>query len=565
MQTESAQQIDQLILFKRDFSAPSTIRKLTLLKQLNGKMITDAAQLKKYHETLLFILAYPDNKELYTLALQQIQQLKISTEDIFRNYSPRKQSQLNGSGICSSELVYAFSYEITSWLCATFGSSISLHSCNAQPELVSRVLSLFLPAVEYQEITQRNYSLPKRIERLTGKKNSSFALHWLLQTFHNSEIPPMVCSSLYEQLQVYVNWKLDHPFFNSTFLRSLPLKKVCFHDSMPVLKDHHRYIRKKINATEKISAEEKTKLLDIARAALALYGRETDPLTYGDSNNVEYFDMGYGISIALYTMLPQNRFSIESYIGYMAFVNSVPAAYGGGWLLGHRCKIGISIFPALRGGNSTLLFAAILRLYHCHFNANRFVVKPYQFGKNNPDGLHSGAFWFYYKMGFRPADTVLLKLAEEENKRRSARKNYRTDTSVLREFTAAPLELLMSNNAWPGYDAAHISKAVTLNIAQYHQSDRKQALGYYSGQMKRLVTGLGRKITPLQHRILARQALWMCILFPNNKNMSGWTKADKQQLFQLLLSKFGPDERDYIVRFQKYKKLWEIIDSSIQI
>lgn len=565
MQNELAQQTGQLILLKRNFSTPSTVRKLVLLKLLSSKMITDAAVLKKYHEMLLFILAYPDNKELYTLAHQQIQQLKRSAEEIFRNYAPRKQSLLNGSGICSSELVYAFSYEITSWLSAAFGSSISLHSSNAQPELVSRILSLFLPALEYQGITQGNYSLPKRIEKLTGKKNSSFALQWLLQTFRNSEIPPTMCSSLYEQLQVYVNWKLDHPFFNRTFLRSLPLKRICFHNSMPVLKDHQHYIRKKINAAEKISAAEKTKLLDIARAALALHGRETDPLTYGDSSNVEYFDMGNGISIALYTMLPQNRFSIESYIGYMAFVNSVPAAYGGGWMLGYRCKIGISIFPALRGGNSALLFAAILRLYHLHFNASRFVVKPYQFGKNNPDGLHSGAFWFYYKMGFRPADTALQKLAEDENKKRATLKNYRTDTAVLREFTAAPLELLMSNNAWPGYDAAHISKVVTRNIVQYHQSDRKQALSYYTGQMKELVTGSGRKITSLQHRILARQALWMGILFPDNKKMNEWTKADKQQLIQLLLSKYGPNERDYIVRLQKHKKLWKIIDSNTQI
>lgn len=565
MQTGSAQQTGQLILLKRDFSTPSTVRKLALLKQLNGKMITDAAQLKKYHEALLFILAYPDNKELHTLALQQMQQLKISAEDIFHNYSPRKQSQLNGSGIYASELVYAFSYEIASWLSATFGSSISLHSSNAQPELVSRILSLFLPTLEYQEITQGNYSLPKRIERLTGKKNSSFALQWLLQTFHNSEIPPTVCSSLYEQLQVYVNWKLDHPFLNRTFLRSLPLKRICFQNSMPVLKDHRRYISKKIDAAEKISAEEKTKLLDIARAALALHGRETDPLTYSDSSNVEYFDMGHGISIALYTMLPQNRFSIESYIGYMAFVNSVPAAYGGGWILGHRCKIGISIFPALRGGNSSLLFAAILRLYHSHFNANRFVVKPYQFGKNNPDGLHSGAFWFYYKMGFRPSDAALQELAEEENKKRTTLKDYRTDAKVLREFTAAPLELLLNNNTPPGYDAAHISKTITRNIVKYHQSDRKQALSYYMGQMKRLVAGSGRKITALQHRVLARQVLWMAILFPNNKKVSGWTKADKKQLIQLLLSKYGPGERDYIVRLQKHKKLWKIIDSSIQI
>lgn len=47
--------------------------------------------------------------------------------------------------------------------------------------------------------------------------------------------------------------------------------------------------------------------------------------------------------------------------------------------------------------------------------------------------------------------------------------------------------------------------------------------------------------------------------------MIGWTKADKQQLIKLLLSKYGPGERDYIVRLQKHKKLREIIDHNIQI
>ena len=34
----------------------------------------------------------------------------------------------------------------------------------------------------------------------------------------------------------------------------------------------------------------------------------------------------------------------------------------------------------------------------------RFVVEPSQFGGTNKEGLLSGAFWFYYRLGFRPID-----------------------------------------------------------------------------------------------------------------------------------------------------------------
>jgi hypothetical protein len=556
---------DLLISLRTDFSDTAMAKKQDLLKQVSGTAINDAALLRKYHECLLFLLAYPGNKDIYKLALQQLQNIKEGAERIFSGYSPKKQTLLNGTGIYSSELVCAYSYDIAFWLCQRFGNSIGLHSTGADAETVSKILESFLPAMEYQEITQTSCSLLRRIQKLTGQKNNAASLRWLLESLQNKAMPLHVRNSLYEQLQVYVYWKLDHPFFNRTFLRSLPLQKIYYRKSSTASHDYNKYIRKKIKEPFDLSPEEKKQLLDIARAALALHNRETDPVSFGDSSTVKYFDMGNGISIALYTMLPQNRFSIESYIGYMAFVNSVPTAYGGGWLLGQRCKIGINIFPVLRGGHSTLLFASILRLYHRYYQAQRFVVKPYQFGKNNPDGLRSGSFWFYYKLGFRPSDPSLLKLAKEEYAKKASVKNYRTSLAVLKKFTASPLELLLHKKTFPGYDAGLLSKAVTKNIIQHFKGNRQQALKHFIQQLKNLVDSTGYKLTRQQYDILTRQAIWMALLFPYDEKTKEWTKAEKKQFIRLLLSKFAQDEKEYITGLQQHKKLWKVLNNSIYI
>ena len=101
------------------------------------------------------------------------------------------------------------------------------------------------------------------------------------------------------------------------------------------------------------------------------------------------FNLEKGYSIGLYRMQKEQQLSIESYIGYLVFKNGIPVAYGGGWIFGERCQFGINILAPFRGGESAYLFSQLLRVYYQHFEVKRFVVKPYQFGKNNNEALQN--------------------------------------------------------------------------------------------------------------------------------------------------------------------------------
>ena len=64
----------------------------------------------------------------------------------------------------------------------------------------------------------------------------------------------------------------------------------------------------------------------------------------------------------------------------------------------------MNIFEPYRGGESGFMMCQVLRVYRQRFGVRFFEVDATQFGLDNPDGIASGAFWFYYRHGFRPLD-----------------------------------------------------------------------------------------------------------------------------------------------------------------
>ena len=61
------------------------------------------------------------------------------------------------------------------------------------------------------------------------------------------------------------------------------------------------------------------------------------------------------------------------------------------------------MFDPFRGSEATFLWAQTLRAFRTLFGVRRFIVNGYQFGAGNAEAIASGAYWFYYRLGFRPS------------------------------------------------------------------------------------------------------------------------------------------------------------------
>lgn len=235
-------------------------------------------------------------------------------------------------------------------------------------------------------------------------------------------------------------------------------------------------------------------------------------------------------------MTPERQLPFESYIGYTLFKNGYPCAYGGSWVFGRRALFGINIFDWFRGGESGYVFCQLLRVYRQYFGIDDFEVEPYQYGQDNPDGIKSGAFWFYYRYGFRPVDSTLRVLAAKEAERIRSDKNYRTSERTLIQFTE-------SNIAWAIKPVSqirleNITKKISHYIQKKYHGNRLKAEEESVIAFSNLVKKKIKNVTPS----IVEAALWCCayeITKPKEVNllyqMSKAKPVDPYRYQQLLL------------------------------
>jgi hypothetical protein len=144
----------------------------------------------------------------------------------------------------------------------------------------------------------------------------------------------------------------------------------------------------------------------------------------------------------------------------MFFKNGVPMGYVEALSLFERCEIGFNLYYTFREGETAWLYARILKLLRQQLGVTCFSIDPYQLGHENEEAIASGAFWFYYKLGFRPSARSIAQQAEREAAKAAARPGYRTSASILRRLAAAPLFYGGSGVDWEGFSLRRLGTAV---------------------------------------------------------------------------------------------------------
>jgi hypothetical protein len=277
---------------------------------------------------------------------------------------------------------------------------------------------------------------------------------------------------------------------------------------------------------------------------MALTGRETDPTTYIENSSLKVFDLERGISVCIYGMTSERQLPFESYVGFTLLKNGFPCSYGGAWVFGKGANFGMNILESFRGGESGYVMCQLLRAYRQTFDISYFEIEPYQYGLDNPDGIASGAFWFYYRYGFRPIDKELLKLANSEYLKIKTKKNYRSTEKTLLRFTEGSIALSMENKT-PVRVFDVTTKIKGLIIKKYKNDTalaEKNSVDLFLQQSQQNYPGLKQ-----EEKVLKEIALWT--------NSFGITDPEKIKLFFRLVSAKTTDLHQY------QKILIEILES----
>lgn len=508
------------------------------------RMPKSASALRELQDLLLFIEAYPSGKEQHEVSLRGSERMAASLHEA----GAQAREKHRDSGLPGCDTVGLYSLTLVRWLLSRWPDDVGLFSVDAAAEEACELLRPLLSESEREALDLHDGSASSLVAMLFGM-DPRRQLRDLVDLIDDQPATGELREALFARLQVYVRVK-GGSFPSLSTLRG-PKHATHFHaQGLERGVELASVLDRPVGPPMPLSIGKRRHLIDDARAILCLKQRETDPITY--AQEVQAFDMGRGLVIALFHMDPAHRLALESYVGFMAFKNGVPLGYGGAWIFPGRSKVGINVFPALRGGESAWFFAQLLRLYRQRFKVSVFEAENYQLGHGNSDGLKSGAYWFYYRLGFRPWDDRHGRTAAQEFARIQKDKGHQPALRTLKELVADGLVLRVDEDPEPMIDTAALLMAAQQLAAKAESKTRQQLITDAEGKAC-VALGLTREHlkNPGVALALDAWALPMMLLGEYQR----WPRFDRERMRRALLAKAARTEDAYQSELRRCRML----------
>lgn len=490
------------------------------------------------HDALLFQATFPKTAD-------ELAQARANLQDMARTLAALPaddplQAALENSGIAGSAIASTFSLAATRWLCQRFPDDVDLLYLDANKHEARALLERALDPMERDALIDRPLPWPRWMRQHLGA-DAHQHLPRLVALVERLTPVDREREAAWSQLQVFVRWRMrsDAPgLTQGRFGRNRPHVHT---DGYLRPEGPHALWNEAPPKRVTLSTADQAQLADLGRGVMLSLLRETDFFTHVDPAQIECFDLGRGTQVALYSCHSGRQLALESYVGYLLFKNKVPVAYGGSWVLGAQAAFGVNVLPPYRGGESTLLVCQLLRLYAWRFKLQVLRVEASQIGRDNKDGIQSGSFWFYWRLGFRPLQADLLALAEADWARiladsqgRPGPRHYRAD--VLKRL--APSILVWRTPTpgdWRFVDPMWLGQRVSAHVLARHEGDRSAAL---QAALRRLgATGGRGRADAATASALAPMAVLLDALAPEG----GWTDQQAADLRALARQKAGDE------------------------
>ncbi|MBC7384475.1 MAG: hypothetical protein H7296_16025 [Bacteroidia bacterium] len=532
------------------FDNESIVVKQQVLNQLLEVEFASKKFNIQLHNALLFSLVYPVNEEIYKLTDQVMQKLvQTVSRKVVENADEYYNSGISGSMVCAR-----FGLLLNQWLLIQNTDMLQLSSIEGEnSDLVSK-LTFTLNPVEQELMPDDACYYNEWKEMYLG----SISDNTKLLTYYVNACLQMTGSISYKE-SIFSGFDFYTQFLLDKKLQGLSLGRqtkgeIHFHpNGIQKKTDLELVIKQGKPKAFVLTTAEKINLVNLARGTMASLLRETDTFSYAQIPETELFDMHNGISVALYYMIPEQKFALQSYVGYLLFKNGVPMAYGGCWLFARQAAFGVNVLPPYRGGESANVVCQLLRLYFHRFQLQQFTVDPYQIGQGNEDGISSGAFWFYYKLGFRPMQKQYAELADAEMLKMAIDKSYKTPLNTLIILANSELYWKQKDSPAVYYPLLKVSEVISRYVCDYYAGNRRLALNAaklkYMKQVKKTLS----KNSFLNNLLLTLEAIGAF------EKLSAYALQKVCEAYTLK----GKNEANAFIEIQKVKKYCELFESKI--
>ena len=531
-----------------------------LLNRLDVARFTDPASLIRFHETLLFLRAFPQAPAMVRLTARILNKFHKKVETLRKGGADMDAfDTFEFSGIAGTQMEDSVGFEIARWLIQRLPGQVEIAWENYEPgRQLGNTGPRFMPLLEDDAFVEADTPWRRWLEAAGGRVNANSV--WLIERFEGLLLPPQQKAELYESLRIPLRWYLK----NSVITRTRnwkPVREFFYHNEPLISRSQVSLadeLARRPPKWTKGSRKQGEEIIDLVRDVMLVRYRELYGTTLGDPQSVVTADVGRGVTIYLWNLPPDRRLPLRAYVAGLTLKNGVPINYIEAIGLCEWMEVGFNTFYTFRGGEAGWIYAQVLRCL-CHLMGTTCVsVYPYQLGHENEEAIESGAFWFYRKLGFRPGRADLHRLAEREEKKIAADSKYRTPARTLKRLAAGHVfyELPGSEvGAWDRFSTRTIGLRVNRQMAREFGGDASLMRERSRGVLERLLGVSTSSWTPIEKAAFSNFALALTEV----TGLRAWTRQEKEDLVRVIRAKAKPDEMLYLHLTQRHERLREAL------
>jgi len=554
-------QLSQLEAYRYSFGRGEAARVVKLMNRLDASRFADTVSLIRFHETLLFLRAFPQGPGVMRTTESILNKFHVKVGALRKAGANLDEfDTFEFSGIAGTQMEDTLGFDVASWLVKRLPGKVEIAWENYEPgRELGNVGPRFIPLLEDDAFVEADTPWRQWLEAAAAGKRSDpdrLIPAWLIQRFAQLPLRPQRKAELYDSLRVPLRWNLE----NSSMTRTRNWKRVrdLFYHDEPLISRSRVSLRdelaKRPPKLAKLSFKRGEEILDLIREVMLVRYRELYGTTLGDPRSVVHADVGRGVEIYLWNLPPERRLPLRAYVAGLTLKNGVPINYIEAIGLCEWMEVGFNTFYTFRGGEAGWIYAQVLRCL-CHLMGTTCVsVYPYQLGYENEEAIESGAFWFYRKLGFRPGRVELCRLAESEEKKIATDAQYRTPARTLKRLAAGHVfyELPGSEvGAWNRFSTRKIGLRVNQRMARESGGD---AVLMREGSRRALEKMLGVRTS--SWTLLEKAAFDnLALVLAQASALGEWTREEKEELVRVIRGKAKPDEMLYLHLTQRHGRL----------
>jgi hypothetical protein len=531
------------------YGGDAAARKLELLQFLEKSTLSSARQVDNLHEVLCFWRAYPEDRQVLDLVERML-------EGFDRRKDLRRfREELENSGIAGAALHFSFFWPMAARIAARWPDRITVDWADFEKAGdLEKALHLLVPYSETVALDVKRLPPRRWIRLLKGPEETDAAFLILRFQALGGESP--VVERLYDSLDVPIRLA-PGPDTPARTREKWDAAPIVFQRRPPsrARPSIRAVVRKAEFRVRSVAPGDGRRLIDLANAAMIPRHRDLLVFLHGDENDVRLVDFGDGLQLAMIGAEPGHRLVLEAVYGFLTLRNGVPIGYLLNSALFGSCELAYNVFETFRGSETALIYGRFIATVSRLFGADSFTVDPYQLGSKNQEGLRSGAWWFYYKLGFRPRNPEIRTLVREELTRLERDPSHRTSPPTLRRLAADNLYFSLRR---PRADVlgrirlGDVGVRISRYLADRFGSERERGIRTCSKEASRLlgIGDLGR--LPAGERMAWERWSPLVLILPG---VERWSPAERRALAAVVGAKGGRRESDFVRLFDGHRKL----------